>query len=40
VRTISSSRGSTFLLCELSKRDARFPRYPAQPRMVCGGYER
>ena len=40
VRKITSERGSLFLLCELSRSDARFPRYPAQPRMVCSGYPR
>jgi len=40
VRTVCSSRGSTFLLCELAKRDPSLSRYPPQPRMVCSGYER
>ena len=40
VRTITSERGSTFWLCELSKRDPTFPRYPPQPRMSCPGFER
>ena len=38
VQRITSERGSTFLLCRLSKVDARFPRYPPQPRMVCPGF--
>jgi hypothetical protein len=38
VRAITSERGSVFLLCELSRSDARFPRYPPQPRMACTGY--
>jgi len=37
-RAITSDRGSVFLRCELSRTDPRFPRYPAQPRMVCAGH--
>jgi hypothetical protein len=40
VRRITSERGSVFLLCELSRSDQRFPRYPAQPRVVCSGFPR
>jgi hypothetical protein len=40
VRAITSERGSKFWLCELSKRDPRFPRYPPQPRVSCAGFER
>lgn len=40
VRRITSERGSVFFLCELSRSDERFPRYPAQPRVVCSGYPR
>jgi hypothetical protein len=40
VRRIQSERGSVFLLCELSRSDQRFPRYPPQPRVVCSGYPR
>jgi hypothetical protein len=40
VRRIESERGSLFLLCELSRGDQRFPRYPPQPRVVCPGYPR
>jgi hypothetical protein len=40
VRRITSAKGSVFLLCELSKSDARFPRYPPQPRMECAGFQR
>jgi len=39
VRAIASGRGSTFWLCELSRRDPAFPRYPSQPRRVCSGFE-
>jgi len=40
VRIVRSAKGSTFLLCDLSKRDPRWSRYPAQPRMECAGFER
>lgn len=38
-RAIKSDRGTRFLLCERSKTDARFPRYPALPVIRCVGYE-
>ena len=31
---------SRFWLCELSRTDARFPRYPRLPVLSCAGYER
>ena len=37
-RVIASDRGSRFLLCELSRTDARFPRYPRLPVLACGGF--
>lgn len=37
-RTIESSRKATFLRCELSFTDARFPRYPGLPVLRCDGY--
>jgi hypothetical protein len=37
---IQSSKGSVFLLCELSKTDPRFPKYPRLPVLSCTGYER
>ena len=40
VRRISSAKGSVFLLCERSKSDERFSRYPPQPRMECAGFQR
>jgi hypothetical protein len=40
VRRIESAKGSVFWLCEKSREDARLPRYPPQPRMVCHGFER
>ena len=39
VERIDSSKGSTFWLCERSKSDPKFPRYPPQPRMECEGFE-
>jgi hypothetical protein len=38
-RTVTSSRGSVFVLCERSKTDLRFPRYPPLPVTSCSGYE-
>jgi hypothetical protein len=37
-RIIESRRGSRFVLCELSRGDARFPRYPGLPVVSCAGY--
>ena len=39
-RRITSAKGSGFLLCELSGKDDRYPRYPALPVLACEGYER
>jgi hypothetical protein len=36
---MTSDRGSVFYLCELSKVDPRFPKYPRLPVIECGGYE-
>jgi hypothetical protein len=38
-RNVSSSRGSHFLLCERSRTDERFPRYPSLPVRRCSGFE-
>jgi len=38
-RSVESSKGATFLLCELSKTDPRFPKYPRLPVLACSGYE-
>jgi len=40
VRRITSDRGSRFYLCELSKTDPRFPKYPRLPVLSCSGYIR
>jgi hypothetical protein len=37
-RVIENRRGSRFTLCELSRHDERFPRYPALPVLGCAGY--
>ncbi|HUA17787.1 MAG TPA: hypothetical protein VMU80_21920 [Bryobacteraceae bacterium] len=39
VRRVTSDRGSVFYLCELSKTDARFPKYPRLPVVSCTGYQ-
>jgi hypothetical protein len=39
-RLIESSKGSIFLLCELSKTDPQFSKYPRLPVLACDGYER
>ena len=38
-RKVTSGKGSTFRLCELSKTDPRFPKYPPLPVLRCAGYE-
>jgi hypothetical protein len=35
---IESDRGSTFIRCELSLEDSRFPKYPRVPVLACSGY--
>lgn len=39
-RVISSDRGARFVLCELSKTDDRFRRYPSLPVLACRGHVR
>ena len=39
-RVIANTRGSEFSLCERSKTDERFPKYPRLPVRRCSGYER
>lgn len=39
-RPVKSSHGSLFLLCELSKTDPQFPKYPRLPVLTCSGYRR
>jgi pimeloyl-ACP methyl ester carboxylesterase len=37
-RSVRSARGSSFLRCNLSQRDARFSKYPRLPMRECAGY--
>jgi hypothetical protein len=39
-RSVESRRGSVFLLCELSRSDPRFAKYPRLPVLSCAGYEK
>jgi hypothetical protein len=38
-RVVRNTRGSTFSLCERSKTDFAYPRYPRLPVIECAGYE-
>lgn len=38
VRTIRSGRGSEFLLCQYAAQDARYPKYPRLPVLVCAAF--
>lgn len=38
-RLVTSGRGSQFILCELSRSDERFARYPRLPVLACAGFE-
>lgn len=40
VRMVKNARGSVFFLCEKSKTDAQFPKYPAMPIIACPGYQK
>lgn len=37
-RRLESRRGSVFILCELSRNDLRFAKYPRLPVLACAGY--
>jgi hypothetical protein len=39
-RIVKTTRGSRFSLCERSRTDASYPRYPRLPVTACRGYER
>jgi hypothetical protein len=39
MRRVTSDRGSVFYLCELSKVDPSFPKYPRLPVLECRGYK-
>jgi hypothetical protein len=38
-KLIRNTRGSTFSMCERSKTDPSFPKYPRLPVQRCRGYE-
>jgi hypothetical protein len=38
LREVISGKGSRFLLCEHSRVDSRFPKYPAQPVTRCEAF--
>ena len=38
-RIVASGRGSMFLLCERSRVEARYPRYPRLPVLACPGFD-
>ena len=40
MRRVISDRGSVFYLCQLSKVDSSFPKYPRLPVLECAGYKR
>jgi len=40
MREVSTPKGSRFLLCQLSRIDLAFPKYPPQPVVRCDGYRR
>jgi len=37
-RIVKNTRGSAFSMCERSKTDDRFPKYPRLPVVECAGY--
>ena len=39
-RIVRNTRGSVFSLCERSKTEPEYPRYPRLPVASCPGYER
>jgi hypothetical protein len=38
-RLVPNTRGSVFSLCERSREDPEFPRYPRLPVLRCPGFE-
>ena len=38
-RLVPNTRGSVFSLCERSRTDAAYPRYPRLPVLRCPGFE-
>jgi hypothetical protein len=39
-RLVHNTRGSVFSLCERSRTDPAYPRYPRLPVVQCAGHER
>jgi hypothetical protein len=39
-RIVNTTHGSSFSLCERSRTDKAYPRYPRLPVTRCAGYER
>jgi hypothetical protein len=39
-RVVKNTRGSSFSLCERSKTQPEYPKYPRVPVLECRGYER
>jgi hypothetical protein len=37
---VPNTRGSVFSLCQRSRTDPRYPRYPQIPVLACPGHER
>jgi hypothetical protein len=37
-KLVRNTRGSVFSMCERSKTDARYPKYPRLPVKRCAGY--
>jgi hypothetical protein len=37
-RVVTSARGSSFVLCDLSRTDERFAKYPRLPVLACAGF--
>jgi hypothetical protein len=37
-RRVETTRGTAYWMCELSKSDPRFPKYPRLPVARCEGY--
>jgi len=40
MREVVTPKGSRFLLCQLSQADMNYPKYPPQPVLRCGGYQK
>jgi hypothetical protein len=39
-RVVRNTRGSSFSLCQRSREDERYPKYPPTPVLRCRGHER